>query len=508
MDTPNRVLLRDQARRCIRQHMRRERLGVGKRLPSEQDLAVQLGVSRVTVRAALDDLVAEGRVRREARRGTFVAREEAPARTAIPGGRAAAGPALHLSLDRPAVTTLRYGTRDCLVPQGESYPGQCRMWRRIVDAFHHRHPSIRVEMEFLDEADLRHAVAGHEHALPDVVQLNHAEVPAAVDAGLLLNITPLVDATPDLRGTSWVGSVGNDGLVDGQWYGLPLECSIRVAFIRKSLFRRAGLDWPIGAWDYPDWLDLCRRFQGRLPQGSYATACTGSLRILDGFGALTRDADGELMLRLRGRPIRAALEYLREMVTTPSVWTGPHRVTSDLFLTGRLALFPIAVLELMRIHAQQDSDVALAAPAATPGVPEKRITALACLVRGCRDPLAAWEFMRFLTGPEAQRELARGKGNLPVREDAISSSDFLDGPVQPMQVLADLYRGSEPLPAYSADFRRLVDIDFTDELALWLRTDRDIDTTVERLRLRQALYRSSRPRPNQPSGAVRRARHG
>jgi GntR family transcriptional regulator len=49
-----------------------ERLGVGDSIPSERQLSTELGVSRLTVRAALDDLVREGFLERRHGAGTFV----------------------------------------------------------------------------------------------------------------------------------------------------------------------------------------------------------------------------------------------------------------------------------------------------------------------------------------------------------------------------------------------------------------------------------------------------
>src|SRR5262245_41593200 len=49
-----------------------ERLGVGDAIPSERQLSAELGVSRLTVRAALDDLAREGYVVRRRGSGTFV----------------------------------------------------------------------------------------------------------------------------------------------------------------------------------------------------------------------------------------------------------------------------------------------------------------------------------------------------------------------------------------------------------------------------------------------------
>jgi GntR family transcriptional regulator len=49
-----------------------DRLGVGDAIPSERQLSVDLGMSRLTVRAALDDLVREGYLVRRRGAGTFV----------------------------------------------------------------------------------------------------------------------------------------------------------------------------------------------------------------------------------------------------------------------------------------------------------------------------------------------------------------------------------------------------------------------------------------------------
>src|SRR5262245_49697036 len=49
-----------------------QRLGIGSAIPSERQLSADLGVSRLTVRAALDDLTREGYLIRRRGSGTYV----------------------------------------------------------------------------------------------------------------------------------------------------------------------------------------------------------------------------------------------------------------------------------------------------------------------------------------------------------------------------------------------------------------------------------------------------
>jgi GntR family transcriptional regulator len=62
-----------QLKEWLTGQIERGTLAVGQQLPSEEKLCEQFGISRPTVREALNDLVAEGKIRRIHGRGTFVA---------------------------------------------------------------------------------------------------------------------------------------------------------------------------------------------------------------------------------------------------------------------------------------------------------------------------------------------------------------------------------------------------------------------------------------------------
>ena len=72
LDSGDRRPLYEQLYRHIRGEIEAGRLKAGTRLPSKRTLATHLKVSVVTVEGAYDQLLAEGYLRSEARRGFFV----------------------------------------------------------------------------------------------------------------------------------------------------------------------------------------------------------------------------------------------------------------------------------------------------------------------------------------------------------------------------------------------------------------------------------------------------
>ena len=133
MTPPQRTTKQSQTREQVIDLI--EQAGVGGALPSERQLSVDLGVSRLTVRAALDDLVREGFLVRRRGSGTFVREpkiaqeltmtsfsEEMRRRGMTPGSRtlsletttagAYLGRCLHVSPSEPVVVAKRLRLAD------------------------------------------------------------------------------------------------------------------------------------------------------------------------------------------------------------------------------------------------------------------------------------------------------------------------------------------------------------------------------------------------------------
>lgn len=74
LDPANPLPLYRQLEGALRRSIESQRLLPGEALPPERDVASQLGISRITVRKALDTLVSDGFLARRQGAGTFVSR--------------------------------------------------------------------------------------------------------------------------------------------------------------------------------------------------------------------------------------------------------------------------------------------------------------------------------------------------------------------------------------------------------------------------------------------------
>jgi DNA-binding GntR family transcriptional regulator len=90
----------------VLQYVDEHKLGAGAQLPTEMQISSLASVSLVTVRRALAELAAQGVVRREQGRGTFVARPRVKAETTKIGG-------LHLGLHLDARSKLHTRILNC-----------------------------------------------------------------------------------------------------------------------------------------------------------------------------------------------------------------------------------------------------------------------------------------------------------------------------------------------------------------------------------------------------------
>jgi GntR family uxuAB operon transcriptional repressor len=126
-------------------------LGPGSRLPTERQLAADLGVTRSGIRHALAALEADGLISREVGRGTFLRK---PAEQAFAAVRdAAAGPAATVVINTPAAVP----------PAGSDFaPADVMTIRRLIEP--QAIPLVVMWATARDFGEMERCVAGGDHA--------------------------------------------------------------------------------------------------------------------------------------------------------------------------------------------------------------------------------------------------------------------------------------------------------------------------------------------------------
>ena len=273
------------------------RLRAGQRLPSTRGLAKELGISRIPVLSAYEQLLAEGYLESAVGAGTRVARS-LPGDTASPARPSAAGAARRKVARRVAATQLpepmwlkNEGAFRVGLPALEHFPS--KVWTRLITR--HARSTSRDAMVYgdpLGQLPLREAIAGYLGTFRGV-RCEAAQI--LVTTGSQQGLQCAAQALTDPGDKVWLEDPGYPGArqafalagarlvpvrVDGEGldvaFGIRRARDARLAYITPShqfplgstlsaTRRMALLDWAErgGAWIVEDDYDSEYRFGGR-----------------------------------------------------------------------------------------------------------------------------------------------------------------------------------------------------------------------------------------------------
>lgn len=223
-------------------------LAEGSFLPSENQLAGEYGLSRPTVRKAIAELAEERFIQTIPGKGSVVLGTE------------------HLEV-KATVLHLYW-----ISPSNEY-----SMIRRLVERFNEEHRHIQVRLIDFSDYSLPPSLNDLEDrqpaARPDLISLNNRLLLELQSGEMAALLHPLEDAADTVR-KSVYDFLWAPAMQNGQTYAMPLSFSPVMLFYNKSMFDRAGLEYPDSSWR---WDDL-RRAAIRLTDGD----SDGTMRY--GFG--------------------------------------------------------------------------------------------------------------------------------------------------------------------------------------------------------------------------------
>jgi multiple sugar transport system substrate-binding protein len=314
-----------------------------------------------------------------------------------------------------------------------AFPAFAKFHEPIAAEFMKRQPNIKIQFRApaasYDEGHqtmLRQAVTNQ---LPDVYYSGYhllAElVRTLVKRGQVVDIDPMLAGEPaDWRTANYSDAILSLGRVDGKLYGMAFNASSPMMYFNTELVKKAGGDPAKMPDNWADVLTLASKIRAG---GSDVAGIAYNVHdwpddwlwramILQGGGKMLDDTETKVAF---GNPVGLkAMETLRKMVTEGGMPLIDWDQSRQQFIAGKIGLFFDTPARMRQVTDLIGDKFTLGTDIfpVDDKVNGKLPTGGNAAVVTSRDPAkqkAAWEFLKFITGPEAQKIVVETTGYLP-----------------------------------------------------------------------------------------------
>ncbi|MBI2842533.1 MAG: sugar ABC transporter substrate-binding protein [Armatimonadetes bacterium] len=378
----------------------------------------------------------------------------------------------------------------------QNMPLQIKFNQKLVGAFTQANPDIHIDYEVVHGGPQKILVETAGNSAPDVFFWWDDLLGSMVNKRAVLDLTSFIEKDKDFNLDEFFPATLKPLTFDGRLYGLPVNWSTMVMFYNKTLFDKAGVEYPDESWTWDDFLatatKLTVRKDGRVIQ--YGAIAPDPFLAIYSFGGRDFNEDAT-KCTIDSRETRQALQFLLDLQNKHKVVPSAQeiqgggawdkmRFSADLFRTGRVAMFiqwPAPVEQFARQIKSFDWDIAF--------VPRKsgrsRVTMLAssplCISSQSKNPQAAWEFIKFACGYEGGKMLAQDRRGQPPFRAAFEK--HVSPPPEHIHIMAEQvdsgvsYASSKK--TWAAEFRDKLFLQQLDRLFLGMQ---DIDRTVANIK--------------------------
>lgn len=343
------------------------------------------------------------------------------------------GLALHLSASPASAQTT---TLDVLYAQ----PGFAKYHEPIAKSFMAKNPNIAISFR----APAANYDEGHQtmmrqsitNQLPDIYipgfHLLAELTTALTKRGQILELGPLFEAEPaEWRQANYSEKIVDLGRVNGKLYGLAVNASLPIMYFNTELVKKAGGD----PQRMPDTWDGIIALAAKIRETSPGVAGIG-YNVHDWpddwlFRAIIHQGGGNMLdpsgakVAFNSESGRKAMRNLRRFVTEGGMPLIDFDSSRAQFTAGQIGIHFDTPARLRVISDQIGTKFTLGTEVfpiddkVGGGIP----TGGSAIVITTKDPAkqkAAWEYAKFLTGPEAQKVVVEVTGYLPTNRLAAS----------------------------------------------------------------------------------------
>lgn len=315
-------------------------------------------------------------------------------------------------------------------------PSHKRFHDPLAAAFMKKHPDVKVT--YLAPAStypeghekiLRGAVTGN---LPDVWYSGYTFVPELCERlgkeGKIVDLTPLIAA----EGKEWASSNYKDatlalGQVNGRQCAMPVTMSTPIVFFNKDLVAKAGGDPANFPRDWNGLIGLSQKISATgLGDGlSYAVNEWGDdwlwQNLILNFGGTIMDP-AKTKVTFGDAAGEKAVDLIKRLVTEDKMPILNEDQAIQQFVAGKLGIVVASTAEIRGMDQAVGGkfEFGTAPYPKGSGLAAGGSAAVILSTDEAKQKLA-WEWIKFVTGPEGQEIVVKGSGYMPTNKRALAS---------------------------------------------------------------------------------------
>ena len=313
-------------------------------------------------------------------------------------------------------------------------PAELASQQSLVDTFMTEHPDIKVKVTVSDWTDywdkLQVGLAGGN--APDVFAMDGPLFPDYQSRGVLLDLAPYIARDHfDLTALADAG-VAHFTTPEGQ-FGLPRDLNVVALYYNKAMFDAAGLAYPDDTWTWDKLIEVGKQLtldtngDGQTDQWGFYTETTDMENY---WSSLVWQNGGEIISPDHTKTLLGSdqavggIQQLQDLIYTHMIMPTPDLFvqTGDAFEQGQAAMEANGSW-LVPTHLAAGIDLGIAPLPAGPAGHATSINPTGAVVAAStKEPDAAWEFVKYLVGPEAQTQLMQLKAAVPVDKSVLAGA--------------------------------------------------------------------------------------
>lgn len=375
-------------------------------------------------------------------------------------------------------------------------PSEVASTKELITLFEKQNPDIKVNFQneswgaYWDK--LQTLLAAGD--APDVFLLGASYVVDFFDVGAIKNLTPFIEKDNfDL--SDFFDPPKQVFTFNGDLYGLPRDINTVDLYYNKNLFDEAGVSYPNKNWTWQDIVEkgkkLTRDLDGDGSPDIWAVQVINDFET--GWGSFLYQNNGHLLNPKKTKCLlyeNQAIETFNFLYSLSSkLKIAPKSAQQaslgdEPFLTGKLAM-NIAGSWLLGHYTSAINSFSWDVEE----LPKGKIKATIAngvanvMATTSKKPEKAWEFIKFLSGKEAQTALAKSGTSIPVRKSIAYSPVFLDGhPANKKAVLDSIAFGRNyPTTAKLGEWLQAIVLREVDYIFMGKKSPREALTTAANL---------------------------